>query len=137
MVGNALDRSTGPPDYRPLWNDSITWMFSAQYFMEIHNVTSNATEGHAATGEVFDCVAGEQLWTEFTLSEHWVWNLSMGVVGDTSRTSTVISAIPYMGLLGDEADSWEMDVFDHANVNSCWELYGTEDRDHYPSSGST
>ena len=105
--------------------------------MEIFNVTANATQGKAATGKVFGCKEGEKLWTEFTLDEHWVWNLSMGVVGDASRTSTVISEKPYMGLLPDEADSWSADVFNMTNVNSCWELYGTNDRDHYPSSGST
>jgi hypothetical protein len=53
MLGNPLDGSSGPPDYKPLWNQRKTWVFGAQYFFEIFNATKNATQGHAATGTTY------------------------------------------------------------------------------------
>jgi len=53
MLGNPLDGSSGPPDYKPLWNQRKTWVFGAQYFFEIFNATKNATQGNAATGTTY------------------------------------------------------------------------------------
>ena len=92
-------------------------MFGAHYFFETFNQTSNATEGHAAYGELFPCKAGEVLETTFTQSFHppgtapeaevavageqtRVWELTMGVVGDLTRTSKLTVDKPYMGLVG-------------------------------------
>lgn len=136
MLGNPLCESTGPPLYKPIWKMHDTWVFGSQYFFEIFNVTSNKTEAHAATGKVVSVVKGEILWTQFELDSNWVWKLSMGVKGDPSRVSTVIVPKPYMGLLPNEANSWNEKTFDHCHVSSCWELYGMRDRDHYPGSGS-
>jgi hypothetical protein len=36
MLGQPLFGSTGPPDYDPLWMPVTTWIFAAQYFMEIY-----------------------------------------------------------------------------------------------------
>ena len=68
--------------------------------MEINNTkTGNPAEGHAATGEAYAAKEGEKVWTKFTLSADHVWTLGMGVVGDASRTSTVVADKPFMGLV--------------------------------------
>lgn len=65
--------STGPPDYKPKWEEHKTWVFGSQYFMEINNTKTNKTaEGHAATGELFEAKVGEVLYTKFELSKDWV-----------------------------------------------------------------
>jgi len=137
MLGNSLTASSGPPDYKPQWSEHTSWVFSSQYFMEINNtVTGNPGEAHAATGDVWPTVEGELLWTRFSLSDDYVWTLGMGVVGDPSRTSTVVSAQPFMGLVPDDTTSWQEPEYSKCNVNTCWELYGVIDEDHFPSSGS-
>lgn len=137
MLGNPLCNSTGPPEYKPIWHEHDTWVFGSQYFFEVHNRTSNKTEGHAATGELFPAQFGEVIWTSFELDTKWTWNLSMGILGDPARTSTVISEKPFMGLVEYDTKSWAEPQYNHTNVNSCWELYNVRDRAHYPSSGST
>jgi len=137
MLGEPLCDSSGPPLYKPVWHPHETWVFGSQYFFELFNETSNKTEGHAATGDLFSCSEGEVLWTAFTLSADWEWTLNMGVVGDTKRTSTVVADKPYMGLLPPSVTkSWKEDVFNRTFVGSCWELYGIKDSSSYPSSGS-
>ena len=75
MLGNSLTNSSGPPDYKPIWVHHDEWTFSSQYFMEINDTkTGNQHEGHAATGEMYECKEGEKLWTKFTLSEDHVWS---------------------------------------------------------------
>jgi len=136
MLGEPLCDSSGPPLYKPIWHPHSTWVFGSQYFFEIFNDTSNQTEGHAATGDLFNCTEGEVLWTEFTLSADWKWTLNMGVLGDTKRTSSVVAEKPYMGLLPAATKSWKDDVFNKTFVGSCWELYGIKDGSTYPASGS-
>ena len=58
MLGNPLCDSTGPPLYKPIWHEHTTWVIGSQYFFELFNHTANKTEGHAATGELFDVKAG-------------------------------------------------------------------------------
>ena len=142
MLGAALDSTSGPPYYIAQWHTHKTWVFSAQYFMEIFNTTTNNTEGKANTGEIYNCTKGEILYTKFTLDKDYVWTIVMGVKGDASRTSTLKVDKPYMGLLdsnpgaGAKAPKWSDAAFSKVSVNSCWELYGNKDRAHYPSSGS-
>lgn len=114
-----------------------------QYFFELWNDTKKNVDSHAATGNLYPTVAGEKLWTAFDLSEDYVWTLGMGVVGDPTRTSTVVSAKPFMGLLdlpripkANRTSSWRESHYNTCFVNSCWELYGMRDKAHYPSSGS-
>lgn len=136
MLGNPLCNSTGPPDYKPKWEEHKTWVFGSQYFMEINNTKTNKTaEGHAATGELFEAKVGEVLYTKFELSKNWVWTLTMGVKGDTTRISTVVADKPFMGLVPESTTSWSEKEYQSCNVNSCWELYGVKDQDHFPSSG--
>ena len=137
MLGEPLCNSTGPPYYKPLWCAAKSYIFGTQYFMEVHNTTTNKTDSHAAAGAVFETTPGERLFTEFSLGEDWTWTLKMGVVGDEDRVSVLEAFAPYMGLLASETRSWSEPAFDHVNVNSCWELYGMRDREHYPSTGST
>lgn len=59
----------------------------------------------------------------------------MGVVGDPSRTSTVIADKPFMGLVPESTTSWAEEEYSHCHVNTCWELYGVTDEQHFPSSG--
>jgi hypothetical protein len=134
MLGTPLDDSTGPPLYKPIWNETKTWKFGAQYFFEIFNKTSNKTEGHAATGITYDTTAGETIFTSFELSSDWVWTLSMGVKGDPSRLSSVVVKQPFMGLIASETSSWSEAVYSKAWSNTCWELYGIEGGKNYPSS---
>lgn len=138
MLGNPLCNSSGPPDYRPKWHEESTWVFGAQYFFEIFNETANATQGHAATGEMFGTKEGEVIFTRYTLSTDWVWTLEMGVKGDPSRLSTVIAHKPFMGLLPEsQTKSWSEPVYAEAWGNACWELYGIGEAANYPSSGMT
>ena len=60
----------------------------------------------------------------------------MGVLGDPNRTSTVVSEQPFMGLVPDDTTSWKEEEYNMTNVNTCWELYGVTDEDHFPSTGS-
>lgn len=136
MLGNPLCKSSGPPLYKPKWEQHHTWVFGSQYFFELFNETKNATQGHAATGDLVDAKEGEILYTKFELSKDYVWTLTMGVLGDPKRVSTVVSREPFMGLIREQTRSWRESYYDHVNVNSCWELYGMRDRAHYPGSGS-
>ena len=119
-----------PPLSHPLRSPSP---LSPRYFFEIFNRTSNATEGHAATGTTYDCAPGEVIFTEFALSADWVWTLRMGVKGDPTRLSTVVVEKPFMGLLpADQTTSWSEDVYSKAWSNTCWELYGVATAGDYP-----
>lgn len=138
MLGNPLCDSSGPPLYKPIWHEQKTWVFGSQYFFEIFNRTSNKTEGHAATGKMYPCTKGEVLYTQFELSNDWIWTLTMGVKGDPKRVSTVVAEKPFMGLLPThQTNSWSESVYSKAVGNSCWELYGIEKANQYPTSGST
>ena len=134
MLGQPLYGSTGAPNYDPLWMPTATWIFAAQYFMEIY---PNGT-AKAAAGQWYNCSERDVLWTEYSLDENWVWTLSMGVVGDPSRTSVLVVAEPFMGLLASETKSWNETAYRVAHYNGCWELYGVAPYGgtHYPSSSS-
>ena len=132
MLGNALDASSGAPLYTPRWHQHNSWVFSAQYFFEIFNTTSNKTEPHAATGAIYPCQPNETLYTTFELSDDWVWTLTMGVQGDPSRTSVVVVEQPFMGLLPSQTQSWSEAVYAKAWSNTCWELYGITHATQYP-----
>ena len=134
MLGNPLSGSTGAPDYLPLWSQAATWVFGAQYFME--TAVPAAGTAHAAAGPLYNCTEGDVLWTEYALGADWAWTLSMGVVGDASRTSTLVVAQPFMGLLANETTSWSEPAYDHVYYNGCWELYGVTGGTNYPSSSS-
>ena len=106
MLGQPLYASTGAPSYDPLWTSAATWIFAAQYFMELY---PNGT-AKAAAGPWFNCTERDVLWTEYALDEvggAWVWTLSIGVLGDASRTSRLTVDTPFMGLLGNETTSWK------------------------------
>ena len=132
MFGSPLYSSSGAPDYNPLWTTTASYIFAAQYFMEIY---SNST-AKAAAGPSFNASAGDVLWTNYSLDVSWHWTLAMGVVGDASRTSSFVSTMPYMGLLANETTSWSDPEFRIAHFNSCWEMYGADSRQNYPSSSS-
>lgn len=138
MLGQALSNSTGPPLYNPVWGNYSSYVFSSQYFFEIIDAVTNASVPKAVTGEVFPCAPGEALWTLMTQSAAREWTLSMGVVGDPSRTSEVVAPAPFMGLLPGTS-SWGEATYSDVHVNSCWELYDASpwDRAHWPGSGST
>jgi len=115
-----------------------------QYFFELYNETTQSINAHAATGDLYETEEGEVVWTSFELSDKYVWTLSMGVVGDPTRTSTVVAEKPFMGMLDrphipkeNRTSSWRESHYNNCFVNSCWELYGMRDKAHYPSSGST
>jgi hypothetical protein len=133
MLGQPLYGSTGPPNYDPLWMPATTWIFAAQYFMEIYD---NST-AKAAAGPWFNCTEGDILWTEYSLDDNWFWKLSMGVVGDPTRTSSIIVEQPFMGLLvNNGTTSWKEEAYSVAHYNTCLELYGISPYGgtHYPSS---
>jgi hypothetical protein len=146
ILGNALDASSGPPDYKPKWGLHKTWAFGAHYFFETYNGATNSTESHAAYGEIFEAKAGEQLYIKFEATQkadandgNPTWTLTMGAVNDKSRTSTVVVDKPYMGLGVDwpvPTTSWSELNYTNLCVNSCWELYGANDRAHLPGNGS-
>eukprot|EP00040_Diaphanoeca_grandis_P026486 m.148436 g.148436 ORF g.148436 m.148436 type:complete len:325 (-) comp30596_c0_seq1:406-1380(-) len=145
ILGSALDSSSGPPLFDPMWHTHQTWMFGAHYFFEVFNATANATQGKAAYGKLYPAKAGETLFTSFTQSKSskvdgTAWTLKMGVVGDADRTSVVVVDQPYMGL-GENwpvpTKTWNEANYSRMCINSCWELYGAVDRAHLPNSGST
>jgi len=141
MLGNPLSGSTGPPIWDPTWSMNPTWIFGAQYFMELNNSTNSTPNivPKAATGATYPCYEGETIFTRFSLSEGYAgpaWLLEMGVVGDASRYSSVVAPQPFMGLLGDVTQSWSEPIYDHVHVNGCWELYGVDTPHAFPSTGS-
>eukprot|EP01061_Rhynchopus_euleeides_P011269 TRINITY_DN20840_c1_g3_i1.p1 TRINITY_DN20840_c1_g3~~TRINITY_DN20840_c1_g3_i1.p1 ORF type:complete len:310 (+),score=93.77 TRINITY_DN20840_c1_g3_i1:61-930(+) len=141
MLGDVLDSTSGPPVYWPEFHMHHTWVFGAQYYMSIYNATNQST-GHAATGPTFACEEGEVLFTNFQLDSDFVWTLTMGVKGDDTRLSTLRVEKPYMGLLDDRpggnstAPRWSDVPLSTVHVNSCWEMYNVQDREHYPSTGT-
>jgi len=149
ILGSALDSSSGPPDYEPDWHTHHSWVFGAHYFFEtFDNNNPNTTQAHAAYGDLYPTYAGEILFTTFSITaggdgmdtKSPKWTLTMGVVGDSSRISKLVVERPYMGMGVDwdePTSSWAEPEFDNMCINSCWELYGADDRSHLPSSGST
>eukprot|EP00039_Didymoeca_costata_P013955 m.218978 g.218978 ORF g.218978 m.218978 type:complete len:323 (-) comp15910_c0_seq1:51-1019(-) len=142
ILGNALDGSSGPPNYTPKWGYHKTWQFGAHYFFETLNTTSGAREGHAAYGKLYDCKAGDLLFTKFyavTGKNGPVWTLEMGVVGDATRVSKLVVDKPYMGI-GEHwpvpTTSWAELNYTNMCINSCWELYGATNRSLLPGTGS-
>jgi hypothetical protein len=139
MLGDALSGSSGAPDYTPTWSNFTSYVFQAQYFFAFIDTVTNSTIFKAATGTTYNTSPGELLWTSFTLSNSssgGSWTLSMGVTGDPTRTSTVTVPAPYMGMLSPFTTRWDEDTYSLVHVNSCWELYGTNNREDYPSTGS-
>jgi len=138
MLGRPLAASTGAPNYDPIWQYHQRWVFAAQYFFEIYNVTTQKIDAHAAAGPLHNVSEGESIYTSFTLDqETWAWTMTMGVVGDATRVSSLVIPAPYMGLLpAAQTKSWSEDVYQAAYVNSCWELYGITEAAQYPSTGS-
>ena len=147
ILGNALDGSSGPPFYKPHFGEHSQYEFGAHYFFEFLNETSGKLESHAAYGEMYPAKPGEVLETSFvattsdtdTGSAGPIWTLTMKVVGDSSRTSTLRVEQPYMGLgvnWSVPTTSWAELNYTNLCVNSCWELYGAKDPSHLPSSGS-
>ena len=142
ILGSALDSSSGPPAYEPIWGSHFKWTFGAHYFFETFNTTTGRLDAHAAYGELFPAVVGEELFIRFqpsTSSDGITWTLTMGAVNDPSRTSTVVAEKPYMGLGVDWAvptKSWTETNYTNFCINSCWEMYGARDRDHLPGNGS-
>ena len=123
-MGDALTGSTGPPH------------FSSQYFFALNTSSYPDPSYHAATGAIFPAIEGEELWTRMDLDVASLsWTLSMGVVGDVSRTSVVVVPQPFMGMLDPDA-SWGDAAYSAVHVNSCWELYGLASPRNWPSSGS-
>ena len=136
VLGDALTGSSGAPNFTPTWGNYSTWFFSAQYFFALKDEGKPDPALHAATGPVFPTSAGEKLWTRMDFDVGALsWRLSMGVVGDESRTSAVDVPKPFMGLL-DPAATWADEAYSLVHVNSCWELYGIREPGNWPSSGS-
>ena len=150
ILGSALDSSSGAPDYKPGYHNHDTWAFGAHYFFEVWGGPFlNETEGHAAYGKLYPARAGETLFTSFVRSPPASssggggggWTLEMGVVGDPERVSRVVVDKPYMGI-GErwpapaKTSSWDELNYTNMCINACWELYGANDRDHLPGSGS-
>ena len=61
ILGNALDGSSGPPEYKPKWGKHTTWQFGAHYFFEIYNETTGQVQGHAAYGDMYAAKSGEMV----------------------------------------------------------------------------
>ena len=142
ILGAALDGSSGPPDFKPHWGEHQTWSFGAHYFFETLNATSANVDSHAAYGPLFPATVGETLFTSFVATPSDagpVWTLQMGALNDPSRLSEVKIPQPYMGLgtkWATPSTRWDEKNFSNMCINACWELYGADDLDHLPSSGS-
>ena len=142
ILGSALDGSSGAPEYKPHWGEHRTWAFGAHYFFETLNASTGKTDAHAAYGTMFPAKVGETLFTSFDARASPsgpIWTLKMGAVDDPKRVSVLEVPAPYMGLgktWAQPSTRWDATNFSNLCVNSCWELYGADDRDHLPSSGS-
>jgi len=142
MLGPALSGTTGPPHWDATFATYESWVFSAQYFFEIGpGPVPPGQQGipKAATGAIYNCSEGETLYTRFSLANSYdglAWTLEMGVVGDPSRTSSVVAPQPFMGLLANVTTSWSESTYDHVHVNGCWELYDVDTPHAFPSTGS-
>ena len=141
MLGDALSGSSGPPSFDAQWSTMHSFHFQSQYFFALTDASSNATIYKAVTGATHAAAPGERLWTNFSLdaaasSGGGAWTLAMGVVGDADRTSTVLASAPFMGLLAPATARWDEAAYAAVHVNSCYELYGTNSRGQFPSSGS-
>lgn len=93
ILGNALDGTSGPPDYKPHFGHHETYKFGAHYFFEHVNGSG------AAYGTLFPAYVGETLYTSFVqhpIGTHgdFGWTLTMGAMNDSSRTSTVVANKP-------------------------------------------
>ena len=147
LLGDVLDGSSGSPHYKPAFHKHSTWAFGAHYFFEIWNPETKEKEAHAAYGDLYPTWSGEHLYTAFQLSpgdgpngmENPKWTLTMGVVGDGSRVSTLVVDQPYMGMGADWEEttlSWTELSYQNMCINACWELYGARNAAHLPSSGA-
>ena len=156
LLGDVLQGSTGYPNYNPKWGFDSTWVFGAHYFFEIYNPITNQTEPHAAYGDLYPTIPGETLFTSFGLKKKETkvdetgmavsddddvqWILTMGVVGDNSRISTLVVERPYMGMgtqwTNQSTTSWLEPSYQNMCINACWEIYGGKDANHLPSSGT-
>lgn len=155
ILGSALDGSSGPPHYKPQWNDiHQTWSFAAHYFFELepstNNNNNNEPEAHAAYGQFYPAHEGEILRTTFELlpkenhssvssskgDNFPYWKLTMEVEGDPSRRSTLVIEQPYMGMTGTSAN-WLEHPYRNMCLNSCWEIYGADTAAKLPSGGSS
>jgi hypothetical protein len=149
LLGSALDSSSGPPNWEPIWHTHQTWAFGAHYFFETADPSNTSiTEGHAAYGELYPTWPGETLYTNFDLvpggdgmdSESPKWILTVGVVGDPTRISKLVVERPYMGIGATWKEvpttSWTEKPYRNMCINACWELYGASDLLHLPASGA-
>ena len=142
LLGSVLNGSTGPPLYNPTWGTTATWLFGAHYFFECYNASTDAVDAKAAYGTLHPATTGETLYTNFTAAEGPFgpsWLVTMGVVGDAARVSTLRIDQPYMGLGVDWPQptvSWGERNYSNVCINACWEIYGGVDLAHMPSSGA-
>lgn len=156
LLGSVLDSSSGPPEYIPTWHTHDTWMFGAHYFFEIFNVSTMRADAHAAYGDLYPAFPGETIVTTFELSKDTdnvdtakdgrmanlkpTWILTMTVLGDSTRKSTLKVDMPYMGMgqeWADPTESWLEPAYRNICINACWELYGAYSASHLPSRGAT
>jgi len=145
ILGDALDGSSGPPNYEPKWGFHDSWAFASHYYFELQtNKDQGDDESHAAYGEFFPAHQGEVIRTTFELSSEGQpsssspkWTLTMEIVGDDSRVSVLVVNEPYMGMDASNTKSWLEGNYTNMCINSCWELYGAVDAAHLPSSGAT
>mmetsp|Transcript_23585 Transcript_23585/g.55857 ORF Transcript_23585/g.55857 Transcript_23585/m.55857 type:complete len:464 (+) Transcript_23585:81-1472(+) len=62
------------------------------------------------------------------------WHLTMGVVGDSTRVSSLVVDRPFMGMLEPyNSKSWVEDMYQDVYVGSCLENYGMVSSNNYPS----
>lgn len=144
ILGEALDGSSDFPNYQPRWGHHKTWMFGAHYFFQVYtNELRTEYEAHAAYGELYPASPGEMLYTQLNAAgplEAPVWTLTMGVVGDSTRVSTIVVPQPYMGLGAKwktPSISWAEANYTNMSSHSCWELYGANDLARFPSTGTS
>jgi hypothetical protein len=64
------------------------------------------------------------------------WTLTMGVLGDKTRISTLVVDQPYMGMQTNRTNSWLEAPYHNVCIDACWELYGAKDANQIPSTGS-
>lgn len=132
MLGTALANSSGPPDYTPQWLELKSWHFGSQYFMGITEDEANDDDfkAFAAVGELHPVEPGEYLRTSMILSnDALVWTLTMEVIGDRKRKSSVTVKKPFMGLLN-TTFSWA--EYKATRAGSCWENYNMVNATSFP-----
>jgi hypothetical protein len=145
MLGKALVNST--PEFDPELIQLDTWYIGAQYFMALCDDEDREDKRFCEndhyipkvmTGKLIPVKPGEGILTSIgstattSSSSSVEWYISMMVIGDLTRVSTITVDRPFMGLVPNTT-SWLEDIYEEVYVGSCLVTDGMNNSKNYPS----